>query len=228
MLWLGRGEHTVTHDRQPTSPLDGVTGVALAGGRGSRMGRDKAALLFDGQPLVTRVVARLRLALASVIVIGPSSLDALHPGAPVISDARPGLGPLGGLATALSAADTEWLFLVACDMPFIQPALVRHMARLALAKPNAEAIALRGPKGLEPLHTAYRRDIAPQVERTLDGPRHSMSALLGSLRVIEVTTEDVARLDPRKLSTFNANTPDEWEHARQLAAEDTNGGFYRF
>lgn len=205
-------------------PLKGVTGVALAGGRASRMGQDKAALLLDGRPLVARVVERLRLALARVIVIGPDSLAALQPGAPVIPDTCPGLGPLGGLASALDATDTEWLFLVACDMPFIQPALVRHMAALALATPTAEAVALRSPGGLEPLHAVYRRDIAPLVTQALASPRPSMHGLLERLRVIEVTPEDVASLDPRNLSTFNANTPDDWSRALQLAGEETGEG----
>ncbi len=204
----------------PPEPLEGVTGVALAGGRASRMGHDKAALLLNGRPLVARVVERLRLALANIIVIGPHSLAALQPGAPVIPDARPGLGPLGGLATALDVTDTEWLFLVACDMPFIQPALVRHMASLALATPDAEAVALRAPGGLEPLHAAYRHDIAPHVARALASPRPSMRGLLESLRVLEVAPADVASLDPGNLSTFNANTPDDWSRALLLAAKE--------
>lgn len=201
-------------------PLDGVTGVALAGGRASRMGRDKAALLIEGQPMVTRVVERLRQALTSVIVIGPSNLAALEPGAPVIPDALPGLGPLGGLATSLDAIDTGWLFLVACDMPFIQPALIRHIVALALATPEAEAVALRAPGGLEPLHAAYRRDITAQVAHELASTRPSMRGLLNRLRVIEVAPEEVARLDPRNLSTFNANSPDDWRRALHLASEE--------
>ena len=200
-------------------PLAGVTGVALAGGHGSRMGSDKAALILDGRPLIARVVVRLRLALASVIVIGPDSLAALQPGAPIIPDARPGLGPLGGLATALEAASTEWIFLVACDMPFIQPALVRHMASLALEAPDAEAVALRAPGGLEPLHAVYRRDIAPQVARTLASPAPLDAGPARSIACHRGHASGCGRLDPRHRSTFNANTPENWRRARQLAAE---------
>lgn len=209
----------MAQDVELQPPLTSVTGVALAGGRGSRMGGDKAALIFDGRPLIARVVERLRLALVSVIVIGPDSLAALQPGAPIIPDARPGLGPLGGLATALEAVSGQWIFLVACDMPFIEPALVRHMASLALGASDAEAVALRSANGLEPLHAAYRRDIAPKVARTLASPHPSMRGLLDRLHVIEVTPADVVRLDPLKRSTFNVNTPDDWLRARQMAAD---------
>lgn len=212
----------MTHEGQPAGPLVEITGVILAGGRSSRMGSDKAALILGGRSLLSRAVERLHLALASVIVIGPDHLVALQPGAPIIPDARPGLGPLGGLATALEWAQTDWVFLVACDMPFIQPALVRHMAALALAASDAEAVALRSPDGLEPLHTVYRRDIESVIARTLAAPHPSMRGLLSQLRVIEASPEDVARLDPRGLSIFNANTEEDWLRARALASMDAN------
>jgi molybdenum cofactor guanylyltransferase len=209
----------MTHDRQPANHLAGITGVILAGGRSSRMGKDKAALVLDGRPLIARVVERLRQALDSAFIVGAEDLAALQPGAPIIPDERPGLGPLGGMATALAAAHTEWIFLVACDMPFIQPALVRHMAAIALAAPQAQAVALRSPGGLEPLHAAYRRDIAPIVAQALRAPHPSMRGLLGRLRVIEIAPEEAARFDPRGLSTFNANTEEEWRRALVLASE---------
>lgn len=202
---------------QPTGLVVAVTGVALAGGLSSRMGEDKAALLYDGQPLLAHVAARLGEVFARVVIIGPEGLAALRPGAPIIPDARPGFGPLGGLATALEAIQTPWLFLAACDMPLIQHALARHMASLARGAPDAQAVALRGPRGLEPLHTLYRSDIGPIVRDALDGGRLSMRGLLARLRVIEVNPRDVALLDPRGLSTFNANTPDEWRQALSLA-----------
>jgi molybdenum cofactor guanylyltransferase len=209
-------------DSPSGAPLAGVTGVVLAGGRSSRMGSDKAALVLDGRPLLARVVERLRLALGSVIVIGPERLAALQPGAPIIPDARPGLGPLGGLATALETAQTDWVFLVACDMPFIQPALVRYMATLALAASEDEAVAIRSPGGLEPLHAAYRRGVTPVIARTFAAPHPSMRGLLRHLRVIEVAPEAIARFDPHGLSTFNANTEEDWRRAITLASTDAS------
>lgn len=203
------------------APIVGVLGVVLAGGASRRMGRDKAALTIGGEPLLRRVVSRLRLALADVAVVGDPAWQGLVPETRVLADAWPGRGPLGALATALQGSDAPWALLVACDMPFPQPPLLREMARLALASSDAgadaEAVALRGPRGLEPLHTAYARACLPLALERLAGADASLQGLLAALRVCEVPAAVAQRLDPRNLSAFNANTPDDWQRALRLA-----------
>lgn len=200
--------------------LTGITGAVLAGGQSRRMGRDKATLALDGEPLVARVVRGLRLALKDVIVIGPASLRALRPGALVIPDIRPGLGPVGGLLTALESAQTPWIFLAACDMPFIEQALVQRIVGLALASRDVDAVAFRSPGGLEPLCAAYHRDLLPLVADALNGPRPSMRGLLSEIRIREIPREEMTSLDPNSHSTFNTNTPEEWRRA-EILAHDT-------
>jgi molybdenum cofactor guanylyltransferase len=209
-------------------PMAGALGVVLAGGTSRRMGRDKAALLIGGEPLLRRAVTRLRLALAQVIVIGAPACAPLIPGTRLVADAWPGRGPLGALATALSMIEanqtaqadaTEWALLVACDMPFTQPALLRAMARLALTTPDVDVVALRGPRGLEPLHAVYHRRCLPLALARLAGDDASLQGLLATLRVREVMPDDARRLDPTGRSAFNANTPDEWRLALRLADE---------
>jgi molybdopterin-guanine dinucleotide biosynthesis protein A len=210
------------------APLAGVLGVVLAGGASRRMGRDKAALRIGGQPLLRRSVGRLRVALAEVIVVGSPALAPLVPETRIVADDWPGLGPLGALATALRALEegavgdrAGWALLVACDMPFTQPALLRAMARLALTSPEAQAVALRGPGGREPLHAVYARACLPlALARLSAGDDTSLRGLLTALRVREVAPEDAQRLDPLGRSTFNANTPEEWRRALALAADE--------
>ncbi len=207
-------------------PLAGVQGVVLAGGASRRMGRDKAALPLGGEPLLRRAVGRLRRALAEVIVVGAPALASLVPDTRVIADDLPGRGPLGGLVTALRAIEeeneggAEWALLVACDMPFTQPALLREIARLALSSPDADVIAICGARGeMEPLHAAYRRACLPVALAHLASDDASLRGLLATLRVREVVPRDARRLDPAGLSPFNANTPDEWRRALRLAED---------
>src|SRR5258708_7243642 len=151
-----------------------VTGVVLAGGASGRMGRSKAALELRGEPLLRRVVRRLRLALPNVLVVGPPDLATLVPDATVLPDLTLGTGPLGGLHTALRAVTTPWVFVVACDMPFVAPALVRALARLATVHADAAAVALRTTHGVEPLHAVYQRSLFAAVEHPTATPHHPL------------------------------------------------------
>ncbi len=203
------------------APISGVVGVVLAGGGSRRMGRDKATLLLGGEPLLRRAVGRLRLALAEVIVVGAPALASLVPDTQITPDAWPGRGPLGALATALAATDAPWVALVACDMPFIQPALIREIAKRALASHDADVVALRGVRGIEPLHAAYSRACLPLALERLAGDDASLRGLLAVARVAEVSPDEARLFDPAGHSAFNANTPQEWQAALRLAeAED--------
>ena len=120
--------------------------------------------------------------------------------APVIvitHDEVPGLGPIGGLLTALRQAATPALFLVACDMPFLEAGLIRQMAS---ELPGYDAVAFPD----EPLHAAYATGILPVVEQQIAAQDYAMRRLLAKLRVKLLTT-------PRPQSLTNVNTPQEWE-----------------
>jgi len=201
-------------------PISGVVGVVLAGGGSRRMGREKAALLLGGEPLLRRAVGRLRLALAEVIVVGAPALAPLVPDTRIVPDGWPGRGPLGALATALGATDAPWVVLVACDMPFIQPALIREIARRAQASQAVDVVAPRGTREIEPLHAAYSRACLPLALERLAGDDASLRGLLAESRVAEVSPDESRLFDPAGRSAFNANTPEEWQAARRIAEEE--------
>jgi molybdopterin-guanine dinucleotide biosynthesis protein A len=194
-----------------------TTGVVLAGGRSSRMGRDKASLLIAGEPLLQRVVGRVRQALEEVLVVGPHELKRLVPGVRVIPDLQLARGPLGGLVTALQTVDTSWIFVVGCDMPFVEPALVSAMIAQAAAHGDCDAVVLGSERGAEPLHAVYSHSCLPRALVQLTSGDRSMLRFLGGLRVCELGHDEVARYDPLGLSSFNANDPQEWARALTLA-----------
>jgi len=199
-------------------------GVVLAGGKSARMGMEKAALRIGDERLLARIVRRLRLALPEVYVVGPPHLATLIPGTAVIPDETPHIGPLGGLSTALAHAPRQHIFVVGCDMPFVEPALVCAMARYAARYPDADVVALRTPGGLEPLHAVYAQTCASALhERLTATDGSSLSALLERLRVKELPANMVARDDPSGHSTFNANSPEDWREALAIYAEESSG-----
>ncbi|MGZ3682135.1 MAG: molybdenum cofactor guanylyltransferase, partial [Ktedonobacterales bacterium] len=157
-----------------------ATGVVLAGGLSQRMGQSKAGLLIGGEPLLQRVVRRLCLALGDVVVVGSADLAALAPDTRVIQDLplHEGQGPLAGLEAALVAIETPCAFVVACDMPFVAPDLVRAMVAQASAEPSNDVLVLRTSQGIEPLHAVYSRTCLPVVTRQLDAGERALQQLL--------------------------------------------------
>lgn len=174
----------------------------LAGGRSSRMGRDKALLPFHGRPLVEHVAAQARGVTDNITLVGDISRYT-NLGYPVIEDIFPGHGPLSGLHAALTSTRSEWNLILACDMPELTAEfLVRLMAQAEAGQ--AAAVIPVGPDSVpQPLCAAYRRRCAPLITRALEN------------RVYKVT-EGLAALDiefwpvPHSHYFRNLNTPEDW------------------
>ncbi|HEU5347023.1 MAG TPA: molybdenum cofactor guanylyltransferase [Ktedonobacterales bacterium] len=207
--------------------MSGSAGAILAGGKSSRMGENKAAMVIAGETLLHRLVRRLSTAVDEVLVIGPETLMPLisPSAARIVPDIVPMIGPLGGLYTALKATVCDRVFLMACDMPFVQPGLVRAMLALAganpiaKANPIAEAVVIPDGQRAQPLHAVYTKDSLPAIEQALAADDHSLRALLAHLSVVPVSAEIISREDPHGISTFNVNTPADWQRALLLARE---------
>lgn len=197
-------------------PRTEATGVVLAGGRSMRMGQDKATLLLGGEPLVWRAVRRLRLALAEVIVAGPAELAPLVPGVRLVADQQSGQGPLAGISTALRTVSSPWIFVVACDMPFVAPPLVRAMVNLAFVPPPVHAVVLETKRGTEQLHALYNTSCLPILEEQLDTGNLALHHALAKLQLRVVPWMHAAHYDPAELSAFNVNTPEDWERAQAI------------
>jgi molybdopterin-guanine dinucleotide biosynthesis protein A len=201
----------------------GNLGVILTGGSSSRMGQNKAEMLFSGEPLLRRAVRRLTPAVDDMLVIGPTNLESLVPGIRLVADLVPGVGPLGGLYTALRSSTSTRIFLAACDMPFVQPGLVRAMLVASEANPDAQAIILRDLNDatrIHPLHAVYTNACLSAVERALASDNRSLRGLLSRLLVLTIDDETVRREDPRGVSAFNVNTPADWQDALRLANDE--------
>ncbi|HTP89378.1 MAG TPA: molybdenum cofactor guanylyltransferase [Bryobacteraceae bacterium] len=177
-------------------------GFVLAGGHSSRMGRDKALLRQLGVPLVVRAAAAVAQVVGSVTILGDPDVYG-HFGWPTIADEEPGLGPIGGLLTALGHTRAEWNLLVACDMPDLAPPLLRELIRKT-ARNRKRCIAPVVDGEFEPLCAIYRRSALPEVRAAIDAGHLKMRDLLTSLDAAPVTG-----LDPSGFR--NVNTLEEWD-----------------
>ncbi|MBC7315222.1 MAG: molybdenum cofactor guanylyltransferase, partial [Chloroflexi bacterium] len=129
-----------------------VSLAILAGGEGARLGGEKAGLLLGGERLIDRALRRLAWLSEDRWVVLRRGQALTVQGARLAEDLAPYEGPLAGMAAALKSAHLEWVFVLACDMPFVQRPVVE--ALLALAE-GCQAVVPRLRVGLEPLHALY-------------------------------------------------------------------------
>jgi molybdopterin-guanine dinucleotide biosynthesis protein A len=177
--------------------------VIMAGGDSRRMGQDKANLLLGERTLLQSVAATLQPMFGEVII--SVRLPRLGIDLPQICDHPAHSGPLAGLAAALECATTPWIFAVACDMPFITPAVIEY---LALQRADYQAVVPVVGGYPQPLAAFYARSCLDQVSACLHGKgKHSFRALLDKIRVCYVSEEQMQAVDPQLRSFFDLDTP---------------------
>jgi molybdopterin-guanine dinucleotide biosynthesis protein A len=178
-----------------------ASGFVLAGGRSSRMGRDKALLPYRGTTLLKYVAGVVEEVVGNVAIIGNSTRYA-HLGYPVYPDKLADLGPLGGIYTALCVSEVEWNLIVACDMPALTVPLLRSLLERA-EKTALDCVVATGPEEeAEPLCAVYHRRCLPVLAQAMIQKRLKMKDI-----VAEIGAEGVA-VDA--LALANVNTPSDW------------------
>jgi molybdopterin-guanine dinucleotide biosynthesis protein A len=188
-----------------------------AGGESRRMGEDKALKLFLGEPLIARVVQRIRSLEVETMITASDRSKYLFLNLPVYEDIYPGKGALGGLYTALYYAKQPYIGLAACDMPFVSLQLFFTLLEIMIQK-NLDVVIPTSPDGLEPLHGIYRRETCVKVvERMIHSGQMRMLSLLPEIKSGILEVEDVARIDPTFKAFINVNTPAEFVEAEKLA-----------
>ena len=192
-----------------------IAGVALAGGRSTRMGADKALLRLAGRPLIAHVVDRLRPQVAEVFVSAngdPARFRDL--GCAVVADAPDGgaSGPLAGIAAALGHARWRGFALLAvapCDAPFFPRDLVARLAAAMIERGAPLAVA-ESARGLEPVFALWRADLEAAVAAALAAGEGSPRGLIERLGAAHVAFAPEAGVD----AFANLNTPEDFAAAQ--------------
>ena len=197
-----------------------ITAVVLAGGRSSRLGRNKALELIGGVPLIARVTSAVQQISSETLVVVAEEEQAqvlpLPSHARVVRDLYPNAGSLGGILTGLTAATGVWALVVACDMPFLSQAL---LAQMASARDGCDAVVPLPYGRPEPTHALYSKDCIGPIRKNLDAGELKISAFFEMVRVSYLPRRTVEELDPGLWSFFNVNTPGDLEIAMARAAE---------
>jgi molybdopterin-guanine dinucleotide biosynthesis protein A len=213
-----------------------VTALVLAGGQSRRMGRDKAFLDFDGITLIERVIERVQSVCAETIIVANDTEKYTRFVLRVVRDVYQGKGSLGGIFSGLQAASAEYVLAVACDLPFLNDALLRYLIALA---PQADVVIPRShaptgraknatryeqlavkESGLQAMHAIYsKRCLEPMRARLLADDLRIIN-FFDEVRVRVVEPHEVARFDPQMLSFVNLNRPGDLATALSLVNRD--------
>ena len=187
-----------------------MTAIVLAGGRSSRMGRPKALLPFDGEPLILHIVRRLQRLFPRIVVVASPGQELPEMPVTIVHDEVAYQGPVGGLYYGLKATEDEAAFVTSCDSAFASDALISH---LVASIPGYDVVVPRWDGRLQPLLAVYRHSVLPHLERQLANGELRPVFLFDRVRTLRVEEDEIRRLDPEGASFFNMNAPADYEEA---------------
>jgi molybdopterin-guanine dinucleotide biosynthesis protein A len=195
--------------------------VILTGGKSSRMGRPKALLPFDGEPLIVHVVRTLKKIFAEAVVVGSPDQELPVLPAVLARDEVAYQGPVSGIYHGLKASTKDICFVTSCDAPFLNLSLISHLlAQIS----NRDVVVPFWENRYQPLHAVYRRSVAPLLREQLDRGELRPIFLYDKVRTHKIHEEEIRRFDPEGLSFLNMNSPAEYDAALKMWQQNKNIG----
>jgi len=171
--------------------------IILAGGKAARLdGKNKALLKISNQTFIEHEIEVLKPFFSRVLVI--------------TKDEKPGLGPLMGLYTGLKESRARYNFVMGCDAPLIQPALVKYLKSQAK---GFDAVVPRWEGRPQPLCAVYSRRCVGFIEKALGG-KGSVRSFYKYAKVKYIPKKEILKHDPEGLSFFNVNTETDYKNLR--------------
>ena len=202
--------------------MHNATGIVLAGGKGSRINKNKALItLPDGRTLLQKCIDSLKEVLTEILIVTNQRELYRDYGAHVVEDLIKEKGPLGGIFTGLCYSTSQCNFVIGCDMPFPQPRLIE----LLLRQCDDQDIIIPHIEGeVEPLFAAYSKSCLPVISEHLQAGDLKIRHIFGKLKVHMIGKKEIDAVDPQHLSFFNVNTAEDLKKARALLSQTCESG----
>ena len=181
-----------------------VTVAILCGGQSQRMGADKSFVMFQNRPVFEHVLRRVETLTLPVILITNTAEKYASYHLPMVSDTLANMGALGGLYTAIDASVTRYTLCVACDMPFLNTALLHYLVTLC---DSSDIISPRIGGYPETMHTIYQKSCLEPIRQQLAQGDLKASGFFDKVKVRYVDTNEIRSYDPELRSFINLNTP---------------------
>jgi molybdopterin-guanine dinucleotide biosynthesis protein A len=205
-----------------------IDAYILIGGRSSRLGQDKAVVDLGGRSLAQRAFETVSSALPEnrVTFVAANeaqfAIEAIIAGGRFIFDLLPNLGPISGIHAALADTQKPWIFILACDYPFVSAELIRRLAE-SRSDANDAVVPEQSDGRLQPLCAFYRTEAArPVIREIIDRPRipPPMSEIVQKLRPRVVTFSEYGHVVVSDAIFTNINTPENLKDALRAIEED--------
>jgi len=184
-----------------------TTSIVLAGGKSTRLGKDKTVELIGGTSLLQRVLSRLATFSTEIILVTAKGQAKpqhfLPPETKVIEDVFPDAGSLGGIYSGLTASSSSHNLIVACDMPFLDVPLLQYLLALS---PSFDAVIPRVGGYLEPLHAVYSKNCLTPIRHLLEQGNH---------KIIDFFTQDSTKQLVKKLKEAGLNLQEKIEPVKK-------------
>jgi len=197
-----------------------ITCIILAGGKSSRLGREKALEKISKRSLIEHTIDCLSSISQEILVVTSKEqvnfIATANLKAKLIVDSYPNKGALGGIYTGLANADAFYCLVVGCDMPFLNEALLHYLIGLA---PAFDAVVPKINGMTEPLHALYSKDCLASIKQLLCQDRLAISQLFSLVKTRYVDKDEIIKYDPKQLSFFNINTQNDFLKAKALMYE---------
>jgi len=185
-----------------------MNAVILVGGKSSRMGTNKAFLELKGKTFIELQIELLREMFDEISISANTPSEYEYLNLPIFKDIYPGKGPLGGIYTSLINSSSLHTFMLACDMPFVGPELIKHLKDLTK---EYDVVIPKSENGLEPLHAFYSKNCIEPIKRELDENNLRIRSFFPQVNVKIVELDSLASSGHFKNSIKNLNTMADYE-----------------
>jgi molybdopterin-guanine dinucleotide biosynthesis protein A len=190
-----------------------LTAFVLAGGKSTRMGRDKALLEIDGEALLVRILKLARLIAPEVRIIGDAKRFA--PWGDVVEDIYPEHGPLGGIHAALAGTETDLNLVLPVDMPLLDRAFLGFLVAKAESSSAIVTVPRSGGR-LHPLCATYRKAFVEVAKRALEAGHNKIDALFSDVETLIIEEDELGQNGFLPSLFRNVNTPQDWLDLQSL------------
>jgi len=189
------------HQKETNTP-EKIAAYILAGGQSRRFGSDKSLHLFRGKPLIEHVIDAVRPLVQSIFIVTGNTDKYSHLGLPSLRDIVEGLGPLGGIHTALTHIGKGYAIVLGCDTPNINRELLSYMIHIS----SGNDVVIPYYRDMyEPLHALYSSACLPSVEKAIQAGMRQVISFFSERSIRTVSEPEIRRFADPEIVFKNIN-----------------------